>query len=421
MFKKILTSIMVIVSLVVIQLPTASNAVAAGADKEKKKRPTHLVGPSVGKKVAKAFELYSAEPSDIDGALVILLDINAKKGYDLAYVDRFIAVMYATKGDNEKKAIEYLKKAIAPDILNESDQAESLKLIADLQLQTKEYRNALKNYKAWMDFTGKEDAVTWTKIAQSHYALKELDKMIMPADRAIALHGDKPSQNPYILKITSYYERKMFKKAVKVLETIVQVFPEDKQWWVRLGSFYMLTEEYPKALATLELAYKQGFLEKESQIKMLANLYASNEIPYKAAKLFEKHIASGLIKRDDKSLARLANAWHAAQHIDKAAKYYGELAKMTGLAKHYRKQGMLLKQDEQFSKAIVALNQALKIDKKNPGKIQMALAESYFYLEKYKQAYAAINQAMKDPKTRRGAKGWVSFIKDTAQRKHVKI
>lgn len=421
MFKKILTSVVVIASLVVIQLPTASNAVAAGAEKEKKKRQTRLVGPSVGKKVAKAFDLYSAEPSDIDGALVILLDINSKKEYDKAYVDRFIAIMYATKGDNEKKAIEYLQKAITPDILNEVDQAASYKLIADLQLQTKKYRNALKNYKAWMDFTGKEDAQTWTKITQAYYSLKELNKMIVPADKAIALQSDKPNQNPYILKVQSYYERKMYNEAVKVLETVLQIFPEEKRWWTQLGNFYMLTENYPKALATFELAYKQGFLEKENEIKVLANLYASNGIPYKSAKLFEKHIASGLVKRDDQSISRLANSWHAAQNISKAAKYYGELAKMTGKARHYRKQGMLLKQDEQFSKAIVALNKTLELDKKNPGRVQMALAESYFYLEKYKKAYAAINKAMKDPKTRRGAKGWVSFIKDTAERKHVKI
>jgi tetratricopeptide (TPR) repeat protein len=420
MFKKILTSVVVIASLLVIQLPTASNAHAADAKKEKKqKRKTRLVGPSVGKKVAKAFELYSAD--DIDGALVLLLDINSKKVYDKAYVDRFIAVMYATKGDNEKKAIDYLKLAIAPDVLNEGDQGASLKLIADLQLQTKKYKSALKNYQAWMDFTGKEDAQTYVKIAQAHYSLKHLDKMIVPADKAIALQGDRPNQNPYVLKIQSYYERKMYKESVKVLETVVQIFPNEKRWWTQLGMFYMLVENYPKALATLDLAYKQGYLEKGSEIKTLANLYASNEIPFQGAKLLEKHIASGLIKRDDQSIARLANAWHAAQHIDKAAKYYGELAKMTGKAKHYRKQGMLLKQDEQFKKAIVAFKKALDVGSKNVGKLQMALAESYFYLEKYKKAYAAIKKAMKDPKTRKGAKGWVSFIKDTAQRKGVKI
>ena len=58
---------------------------------------------------------------------------------------------------------------------------------------------------------------------------------------------------------------------------------------------------------------------------------------------------------------------------------------------------------------------------KGKGKIYQSIAESYFYLEKYKPAYAAIKKAMKDPKSRKSARGWVSFIKNTAQRKIVSI
>ena len=329
--------------------------------------------------------------------------------------------MYAQMGNEEAKAIQYLKAAVEPDILNEGDQDQSLKLLADLQMQTKSYEEALVNYKAWMDFTGKSDGDTWTKIANAHYALKQLDKMIVPANNAIAAYGDKQNKNPYILKVTSYYESKKFKDAVKTLETVIQIFPEDKTWWTQLGMFYLLIEDYKKGLATLDLAYKQGFLDKESEIKTLASLYSQNQVPYKAAVLLEKYIDSGLVKRDDKNLSSLANAWHASQHIDKAAKYYGELAKMTNSAKHYSKQGMLLKQDEQFKAAIVALNKALDLGAKNKGRLQMSIAESHFYLEEYKQAYKAINLAMKDPKTKRSAKGWVDFIKDTARRKKVSI
>jgi len=424
--KKLSTSLVVIASILVAQAPFADIANAAAAKEEKKKRPTQLVGPSVGKKVQKAFEFYAGDEkkgieSDTDAALVVLLDINAKKDYDKAYVARFIAVMYATKGDHEKEAIKYLKIAIAPDILNESDHGEALKLVADLQMQTKDYKGALSNYYSWMEFTGKNDGGTWVKIAQANYELKQLDKMIVPADKAIAAFGDKPNQNPYILKMTSYYEQKKYKEAIKVLETVILIFPENKAWWTQLPMFYLLVENYPKALQTLDLAYKQGFLEKETQIKTLASLYSSNESPYKAAKLLEKHIASGLVKRDDKNISTLANAWHAAQHVSTAAKYYGELAKMTGEAKHYRKQGMLLKQDEQFTKAIPALNKALELGVKNKGSIYMSIAESYFYLEKYKKAYVAINKAMDDPKSRKAAKGWKGFIADTARRKKVSI
>jgi len=418
--NKIFSSLLLIISVVLIQLPMAAEVSAAGAEKsEKPKRKTQLVGPSVGKKVGKAFEAYSAD--DIPGALVILLDIDANKDYDKAYVARFIAVMYATVGDEEAKAIQYLKMAVEPDILNEGDHGAAIKLLADLQMQTKAYKEALVNYKAWMDFTGKSDGNTWTKIANAHYALKQLDEMIVPADNAIAAYGDKQNKNPYILKITSFYENKKYQDAVKTLETVIQVFPEDKTWWTQLGMFYLLVEDYEKGLQTLDLAYKQGFLVKESEIKTLASLYSQNIVPYKAAILLEKHIDSGLVPRDDKNLSSLANAWHAAQNIDKAASYYGELAKMTNLAKHYSKQGMLLKQDEQFKPAIIALTKAIELGVNNEGRLQMSIAESHFYLEQYKQAYKAISIAMKDPKTRKSAKGWESFIKDTARRKNVSI
>jgi tetratricopeptide (TPR) repeat protein len=415
--RKLTTSLMILASLTLGQVPFSSNAYAAAScdDPNKPKRKTQLVGPTVGKKVGKAFELYSAD--DVRGALALLLEIDASKGYDRAYVDRFIAVMYATLGNNEAKAIEYLKKAVGPDILNEADQGESIKLLADLQMQTKQYEGALKNYQSWMDFTCKSDGDTWVKISQANYELKRLDKMIEPADNAIAAYGDKHNKNPYILKLTSYYESKQYKKAVKVLETAVQIFPKEKQFWTQLGNFYLLTEDYKRGLATLDLAYKQGYLTKENEFKTLASLYSQNNIPYKGATILEKHIESGEIKRDDKNLGSLANAWHAAQNIDKAAKYYGELAKMTNDAKHYSKQGTLLAQDEQYKKAIVALEKALELGADNKGRLNMSIAESHFYLGQYKQAYAAIQQAMKDPKTRQTARSWVSYIKDTAARK----
>jgi tetratricopeptide (TPR) repeat protein len=410
--KKIITSFMLCASIVAIQLPVSFEAQAFA--EEKQKRKVYLPGPTVGKKVGKAFEAYSAD--DIDGALAILTDITAKKDYDKAFVNYFTGQMYAMKGD-AKKAISFLEKAVAPDILNESDHGNTLKLLADLQMQEKQYKLAIKNYHAWMDFTGKEDGGVWTRIANAYYETKQLAKVIAPADKAIAAYGDKQNQNPYVLKVTSFYERKMYKEAVKVLEIVVQLFPEKKQWWTQLGQFYALIENYPKALATLDLAYKQGYLEKESEFRLLANLFQQSDVPYIAASIYEKHIDSGEMKRDDKNIASLANAWHAAQHIDKAAKYYGELAKITGDAKHYNKQGSLLKQDEQYKKAVKALNKAIELGIKDKGRTYMSIAEAHFYLGEYKQAYKAFKNAEKDPKTRKYAKSWLSHTRDTAKRK----
>jgi hypothetical protein len=422
--NKIFISILIIGSVTIAHLPLSPVAYAIGEEQsERQERKTQLVGPTVGKKVAKAFEAYGVEAEDgsnIDNALTLLLEINAKKDYDIAFLDRFIGVMYAQKSD-EKNAIIYLNKALAPDILNEKEHADSLKLVGDLQMQVQGYKEALVAYDAWMKFTGETDGNVWIKIAQANLELKQYAKVIPAADNAIAVFGDKKNQNPHVLKLNSYYERKMFKECVEVLETAVQLFPEVKLFWTQLASFYAMVEDYPKSLQTLDLAYKQGYLDKENEIKMLANLYAQSQIPHKAAVLMEKYIDSGVVPRDDKNLFTLANSWHAAQHIGKAAAYYGELAKMTNLSKHYSKQGMLLNQDEQFAKAIVALKKAIEIGVSNEGRLNQSIAESYFYLENYKQANVYVQKALKVPKSRRTAKGWVTYIKDTAARKNVSI
>ncbi|TKB44668.1 tetratricopeptide repeat protein [Thalassotalea mangrovi] len=419
MLKQIIGSSLLVAFVATATLPVATQ-VAAAEQQEKQKKKTKIVGPSVGKKVQKAFEAYSEDR--IDEALEILLDIDASKEYDRAYVDRFIANMYATKGGdaNSAKAIEYLEKATKGDVLNEKEHADSIKLLADLQIQQKMYREALGNYDAWMKYTGEEDANTYVKIAQAHYELKELDKMIGPADKAIALY-EEPNQNPYILKLTSYYERKKYPESVKVLEEVLQLFPENKTWWTQLGMFYTLVEDYNRALYTLDLAYKQGYLEKESEIKMLANLYANNNVPYKAAKLLEKYIDNGLIPRTSENLFSMANSFHAAQEIKTAAKYFGDTAKLSNEAKHYRRQGMLLQQSQQYTAATQALQKAIDLDIDNKGSVYMTIAEAYFYQEKYKEAYAAIQKAQEDPKSRRAARSWAQYIKDTAERKKVKI
>lgn len=447
MFKKLISTSLLVAFVATTTLPVSSTAFAADdapkAQKKKKKR-TKIVGPSVGKKVQKAFEAYSEDR--IDEALQILLAIEASKEYDRAYVDRFIANMYATKGgDDSKIALKYLVKATEKAVLNDKEHSDSIKLLADLQMQEKMYKEALKNYADWMEFTGKEDPGTYTKIAQAYYELKQLDKMIAPTDRAIQLYKDKQvsceraktqidpktglvdpkkankkcklNQNPYILQLTSYYERKLYKESVDVLETVVVLFPEKKQWWTQLGMFYTLVEDYGNALYTLELAYKQGFLTKESEIKMLANLYAQSDVPYKSAMLLQKYLDSGLIKRTEQNLYTMANAYHAAQDVKTAAKYFGETAKLSNNAKHYRRQGMLLQQSEQYNAATVALQKALDLDIDNKGRVYMTLAEAYFYQNKFKQATAAIKKAQEDPKTRKAARAWASYIRDTAERK----
>lgn len=383
----------------------------AVADKHKE-RKAQALSERVGKKVQKAFDAYSA--NDIKGAIAILNEVKPDKDYDKAYVARFLGNMYALNEQNGK-AIKALEEAVAIDQLSAVEHAQTLRLLGDMQLQEKQYAKAIKAYDQWQAFTGKEEASLYVRKAQAYYELKRYGDMIAPLDRAIAL-SPKPDKNAYILKLSSYYERKDYRNSVKVLEKLVSLFPDDKRWWSQLGMFYMMIEDYKKALSTLEGAYLAGLLTKENEIKALAQLYATNGIPYKSAALQDKYMKSGLLKRDAKSIAALANTWHAAKELDKAAALYLEAAGMSGDADLYRKAGNIQMQAEQYADAAKSFDKALEKGVSSPERVYLALAESYLNRKKYSDALRYVKKAEQYPKTEKTAKSWAAYIQDQAKR-----
>lgn len=382
------------------------------------KGKTTLVGERTGKKVQKAFEAYNEDR--VDEALQILYDADPSDDFDKAYVDRFIGNLLAAREGEGTKALGYLKSAVEPKVLNDTEHSQTLKLLGDLSMQEGKYTDAVKYYKSWMDFTCKEDPDVYTRMAQAYYESKQLDKMVEPADKAIALY-DKPNKNPYVLKLTSYYERKMYKETVKVAEELVKHFPENGRWWTQLGLFYMLTEDFKHALSTFEIAYDQGFLTKENELKNLAQLYATNGIPYKAAKVMEKHVKSGEIKSTPELMANIANSYHQAKNYKLAATYYGKAAEMSSDPEYYRKEGTLLLVAEDYKGAIVALNKALERGAEDPEKIHFSLMEANFYAGNFKSAYEHVLEAKKDKSLRRNAAAWEPYIKEKAKNRGIKI
>ncbi len=384
---------------------------------ERKKAKTKIMGERTGKKVVKAFDLYNEDK--LDEAIAMLEELEPSDDFDKATVNRYLGSMYGQK-EQYKTAIKHLELAVAPDVLNFADQQQALKTLGDMYAGTEQFKKAKEAYVRWMDFTGEEDATVYTRIAQANYQLEQFRDVFEPADKAIKLQ-EEPNKGPYQLKLGSYFELKDYKNMVKVGEEIVRIWPDDKKAWVSLGKYYLQTEDYKKGLATMEVAYKNGYFEAEVDYKVLSNFYSLNEIPFKAAKILEESMNDKIVKRNKQNVSAVASNYHRSKDIEKAAKFYEEAAKFDDDAELYRKAGSLLLQSQNYSAAVVRLNKALELGSDKKGTIYTDLAEAYYYQEKYKQAYAAIVKAMDDPRTRKFAKGWSTYIKDKAARNGVKI
>ena len=401
-------------------IPTSVYAQVAApiACADYKRGPTNIPGQKVGKKVGKALEAYNNDL--IDEALEILYEIDTSNTFDRAFTDRFIGNLLATQNGQAKKSIEYLQRAVAPSKLNDSEQVGTIKLIADLSLQEEQYDSAIKYYQDWMNVTCKEDFDVYFRMANAYYQTQRFAEIIMPINKAIAL-AEKPNKTAYALKMTSYYNRKMYKETIEVQEETVKIFPDDKGQWTQLGFFYMLVEDHKKALSTFEMAYNQGFLTKAAEIKALSQLYSMNDIPVKAAQILEKHIKSGLVDKDERMLTSVASSYQQAKEFKEAADFYGQSALLGSDPDLYQKQGMVYYALERYSDAIVALQKALDGGSDKVGAIHLAMMQANFDKGDFRSAYKHVQEAKKDRSTARNARSWEPYIKEKAKNRNIKL
>ena len=383
-----------------------------------KKGTTNIPSERTGKKVSKALDEYNADR--VDEALAILYEIDTSQEFDRAFTDRFIGNLLATQPKNAGKALEYLNKSVKAKKLNDLEQSGTLRLIADLNMQEKRYAEAVVKYKEWIDFTCKQDADVYLRIATAYYEQQKWAEIVEPINKSIKL-ADKPNKNAYALKLTSFYNRKMYKETIQVAEDMVTIFPDNKANWTQLGFFYMLVEDYKKALSTFEMALDQGYLTKEAEIKALMQLYSTNNIPYKAAVLFEKYMKSGIVKKEEKNLSTLASTWNQAKDPKKAALYYGQAAAMSSDPALYYKQGESLYLSEQYKDALTVLQKAIDSGADNLGRVHMLMMEASFYSGDFKTAYVHVLEAKKDSSTARSARSWEPYIKEKAKNRGISL
>ena len=126
-----------------------------------KKSPTKIPGQRVGKKVQAAFEAYNND--QVDEAITILREIEASDPFDQAYVSRFVGNLLAAKEGQGKVALSYLLDSVKDNHLNDSEHAITLRLVGDLNMQEKQYSDAIIWYDRWMDFTCKQNADIYTR------------------------------------------------------------------------------------------------------------------------------------------------------------------------------------------------------------------------------------------------------------------
>ena len=313
-------------------------------------------------------------------------------------------------------AIKSFEKCLSMDALPEGAMLDTQYNLGQLYMANRQYRKASQVLLDWIGKVSKPApdakyilALSLTQTKQWHQALKWA--------KAAVASVKKPQEGWLQLLMSIHLELKQLPEVAKVLQRVIKLYPK-KNYWMQLSAVYGELKQSAKALAVLELAYKQGMLKKESELKNLASLYMHEGVPYKAAQVLSKAMASGVIKKTERNLTILGEAWLRSREFDKAVGPLTQAARLSKNGNLYIRVAHIQLEKEQWKKAISSLDSALKKGGlSDAGNAYLLLGIANMRLGKFSASKKAFNKAMGFSNTRHSAEGWMKSLAEKAKAK----
>lgn len=370
----------------------------------------YLLSESTYNTLSKINELLEAEKySEALNRLQSLKQDVEGDDYEEAVVQQTLGYTYNGLQRYDQAAGAFIN-AVESDALPNDVSHRLQYFIAQLLAQVGDYKRAIEYLEIWLAEETSPDADNHRLAAGLYYETGNYKQVIKHA-RAAINKSTQANENLYQLLLASYFETRDYNSAAGLLQDMLQLFPDNKNYWKQLYSTYQLLDQGKKALAVYELAYRRGFLNPDEK-EELARLYLHLEAPFRAARFLQEEMDNGEIARNAENLKLLAESYYLAQETDKAIETYGEAANISGDGNLYFRQGQLLTSQQRWEPAQTALRNALKTDTlKHRAQAQLLLGIAAFKLENNQAATEALQQATRDKATREQAEYWLQQIK----------
>ena len=346
--------------------------------------------------------------------LTVYLDKENIKSYDKAVINQTLGYAYNAQ-ENYKRSIESFIKAVRSDALPDKMTHELTYIIAQLYIHSEKYTEGLSHLDKWFEKESNPSSEAHLLAASAYYQIYQFKKLIPHAKSAIE-KSDAPQQSWYELLIAGYYETRMYRDAALLLETMINKYPDNDNYWLQLVAVYQQNKQEKKALAISELAYEKGIL-KGDDIIQLAQTYLYLQLPLEAAAVLDSEINNGTIDYSKANIELLSNSWLLA-HDEKKAAFILEqyVSKFNDISLRY-KLAHIYVELENWDKAKNTL-EAVVTDKNITTQPEieaiawLLLGISSYHKKDTVRSKQALNKALAFKQTRDQAKWWLNQIEE---------
>ncbi len=384
------------------------------------------LNPRIAQSLGEVFELMQAE--QYNEALASLNQLIAQRGDGMRDFDR--ATTYELRGSVKASLEDYrgaqrdFQVALDTNELSASRNNNLRYYISQISFQLDDFQGAIRGLNAWIRNAtacgDKVDSNAYYLLAAAYVQLTPPNyrAAVQPAEQAIA-GATEPKKSYYDLANLVYSEMNARTKREALLEKMVNFWPGEKGYWTQLSGAYSTAGKDRDAFSVLEVAYRAGLLSTEAELKTLIQYFSFFDNPYRGAKMLEREMAAGNIKRTKDNLVLLSQLWSQSREHKKSIPILREAARGAPNGDLSYRLGQVLLADEKYADAQTALEGALNkggMNRKNTGDAWLLLGTARFSQAGpestaiWASARRAFVNAQRYETARRRATDWITYI-----------
>jgi tetratricopeptide (TPR) repeat protein len=359
-----------------------------------------------------------AEDGNVAAGLEALDTVSKKaasmNSYEIAMMYNFYGFIYYNE-NRVNEAMNAFENVVKQDPIPESLKLNTIFSLAQLAMADEQFDKVITYLDQWEQLNTKAPQANYYELkANASYQAKDYKNTVVHINNAISVHeaeNKEVKESWFILLRAAHYSLNQPNKVVAVLEQLVLRF-DKPEYWVQLAGMYGEVGDGKKQLALIETAKQRNFIEGESHLKNLAQIYMYSGLAYKAANTMALGFDNGNIEQTTNNLIFVAEAYMQAREDNKAVPYFITAATQTDTGIYDRRLAEVYINLEQFDEAADAARAALdKGGLKQESNAYIALGMAQYNLENFDAAILAFEQAEKFNKSERLARQWLKYVK----------
>ena len=397
-------SVILVMSLLLTQ---ASFAQRSNDDKDAP--PANSIDARTGEILTQAFEFINADQIPQARAKIGELDLARLSPYERSRVEQMLANLDQSE-ENYDGLRAHMQAAIDSGGLNEQEIANSSYQIAQSWISEQKWAEGATALEGWIRNAAEVGSSPYYLLAVAYYQQDKFDEALPHARKAVEL-TNPPQESWLSLLLGILIQKEDYRSALGLLQQMVNLNPDKKEYWMQLSNVYATLEDYANALAVLQFVDYNGMLTEDAEIKRLGDMFMVQNMPFQAAELMTKAGGNDKVQKDLKYYESLSNSWIAAREFRKALPVLGNAAQLADNGNTYYRIAEVNIQLSEWQAAVTALESAIaKGGLRDDAQAQLLMGMALYNQDKCSAAKPHFEKARSSENARGTANSYLALI-----------